>query len=295
MQNVQTLIGLAGMIGCILSIFVFNSKRLRNASYSFYFRIMAISDFLMLIHTFRHWLRVVLNYDLSVTSPLMCRLSEYQPHVAGNFSHLIQTVILLDRLFDIVYHHRFAIFKRKWFQITIVIIILVYCIIANLSIFLDSSILEITELDSKRVQIICFLPIEAFKKNLPRISIEFLFLFFVNFFAQVKIIKYIFEIRRRIKNRTHDREVFIRDFKFATSSIILTLFTFSTKLAFGFGSFSTSFSPLTPDQLVLVFTTSITCVILPGAATFYINIIFNSIFYEEFFGLFKRKKPLMRV
>ena len=85
-QSAQTILSLAGLVGSILSFFIYNSKRLRTASYSFYYRIMSVSDIFLLIHSFRHWAKLVLNYDLSAISPLMCKLSEYQRHVTGHFS-----------------------------------------------------------------------------------------------------------------------------------------------------------------------------------------------------------------
>lgn len=289
-QNVQTFIGLLGMIGNILSICVFSSKRLHTASYSFYFRIMAISDIFMLIHLFRHWMKIVLNYDLSVISLLICQLSEYQPHVAGHFSLILQTVILLDRLFTIVYHNRFAIFKRKWFQITLIAIILVFSVIANLPLFLESKIEETTQLDSKSIQKKCILPVKAFEKILPRVSLEFPLLFLINFFAQIKLIVYIFDIRGKITNRIRDR-VLIRDLKFAASSIILTIFTFITKLPMAI--FLSGAFRFPPDQIQILYSICITCAIMANASSFYINILFNSIFQEEFLGLFQKKKKLL--
>lgn len=286
-QHVQTLIGLVGIIGNILSIFVFSCEKLRNASYSFYFRIMAFSDILMLIHTLRHWARVVLNYDLSVINLIICKLSDYQPMVAGHFSLILQTIILIDRLFMIVYHNRFTIIKRKWFQMTLVSAVFLFCSIANFSMYLNHQIIEVENSDSKHL--LCSLPIEVSKKNFLRFYIEFPILFLINCFAQIKLIVFIFNARGRVANRVGDR-ISMRDLKFATSSIILTIFTFFTKLPLGLGAFVSGFFRLPQEQVRIVFTICITCACAANAASFYINMLFNSIFREEFFNLFKRKQ-----
>jgi hypothetical protein len=116
-NNIQALIGLIGIVLNITAIFVFERKQLNKCSYSIYWKAIAFVDSFLLLHTFRHWARHFLNFDIDLLSSFFCRFDEYQPYVAAIIGSWLETIVTLDRYFTIVHPNRFASTKKRPFQI----------------------------------------------------------------------------------------------------------------------------------------------------------------------------------
>ena len=134
--------GLIGIISNLLAICVFSRKSLRKYSYSFFCVIMGISDIVILLHSFRHWAGYILEADLDLVSQFFCTVDTYTENIAATFSLWMLTVISFDRLFTVVYPNRFQIFKKRWFQVLIVVVLLVYNIGVNLPLAIGYKIIN---------------------------------------------------------------------------------------------------------------------------------------------------------
>ena len=132
-KNIQALNGLIGIILNITAICVFERKRLKKCSYSIYWKAIAFVDSFLLLHTFRHWSRYFLNFDIDLISPLFCRFNEYQPYVYGMISLWLETIITIDRYFTIVHPNKFAFTKKRPFQIAVISLIIVYSLLVCIS------------------------------------------------------------------------------------------------------------------------------------------------------------------
>lgn len=283
--NKQALAGIVGIVSNFLVIGVFRRKRLKNASYSIYFRAMVSIEILVLLHSFRHWSRQVIHFDLNLVSKFLCKFNEFQAHVAGFASTWLLTVILIDRYFTIVYHNRFKILKRRWFQLTLIALVISYSIALHSTMPLNYDL--IIHEKNRSSQIIC---------RMSRYSSSYLYgVFFanhsihlgINFLLHIKLIWFIFQSRRRILTRTNS--LLARDLKFAISSIALVITTFFFRLPFVIWLLSTNMN-LSDEAKQTLFNIGITVIVISHGASFFVNMAFNSIFYEECLMMFQRRR-----
>lgn len=294
-MNLQVVIAFFGIIGSILTICVFRQKRLKNSSYSAYFRTIAVFDCIVVVHSFRHWARVILGYNIDLVSPILCKLNEYQPYVAANSQLWLLTVILADRLVTVVYHNQMTFFKKRWFQRLLVSTVLVYCSLVHLILPLNFELkLKKVVLSSYSLNyvMVCELPLKISQINS--------FLFFTNTVATmtvncllyIKLISFISKSRKKIAYR--NSLVMVRDFKFAVSSIAYTMITLTCKIPIGIGLYLYNYFHGSRDHFELIFMICVTFAIISNGATFYVNFFFNSIFYEEFCKLFRFRRNSIR-
>ena len=195
LQNLQVVIALIGIIGNTLAFAVFLRKPLRNHSYAFYFRIMAWVDNLLLLHAFRHWFRVVLNMNIDLIGALFCRFGEYQPYFAGEIIIWLRILVLFDRLIRINYPKFFKIMRRKSFQLTAILVILIYSSITHLILPINTR-LEIVQVSNSSAQLKCYLPLEMFNLNLKLVLFNLGISVVIAAFMDIKLISYIYSSRK---------------------------------------------------------------------------------------------------
>ena len=119
-KNIQAVVSITGIIFNTLSICVFRRKRLKKHAYSVYWTILAFFEILILLHTFRHWTKYFLNFDIDLVSPFFCRFNDFQPFVFGAVGIGLQSLIIFDRYLTIVHPNRFKIIKKSSVQIVLV-------------------------------------------------------------------------------------------------------------------------------------------------------------------------------
>ena len=275
-QNVQTIIGLVGIIGNLITIIIFGRKTFKKYSYSFYSRLMAFNDILLLAHTLRHWSNLVLDLNIEFLSPVFCMFLDYHAFVAGSVSLWLRTLIQIDQLNNIVYLNRCRALKKRSVQILLVVIVVAVCSLMHLTLTF--------ECPSRRVKTY-FLSTETISRNLQIFFVNLLFNLLVNLALNAVVISFRNSIRKKTQNNMfqihHPRNV-----KLAIGSVGRNLMYFLFKLPFALYLIFSSYFQLTPEQFQLVFTITVTLSIFKNAATFFINMMLNSIFYEEFFHFF---------
>lgn len=287
--NIQALIGIVGIVGNVLTYCVFARKRLRNASYSFYSRALVIIDSSLLVHTFRHWARFTLDFNLDLVSSFLCKIDEFLPHSAGIASLWLLTVILTDRLVTIINHNQETVFKKKWFQASLVTAVVIYSVLLHIMMPLNYRLEIISTLgnDSSSVSTntrkICHLPHQSVQLLSSMFFANNLLNVFINGLLNIKLIIFVYERRRKITMRTNP--VLVRDLKFAISSIALTITTFVTETPLGFGILTPGQLGVGIDKSQMVFAMCVTFAIVGNSASFFVNILFNSIFCEEFLNM----------
>ena len=290
LQNFQVIIASIGIIGNTLAFAVFLRKPLRNHSYSFYYRIMAWVDNLILLHSFRHWIRVVFNVNFELLGPLFCRFSEYQPYFAGEIIIWLRLLVLFDRLVRINYPNYYRIMKRKVFQKSAISIIIIYSSSLHLILPIHTR-LEIVELSNSSTKLTCYLPLEIFNLNLQIALCNLGISILIATFLDIKLISYIYSSRKKMQNghyRPH--KSVIKDRKFAISSIGVSFTYFLCIFTFGFAAFIAANFNLNHFQIEAMFTTAVTFTIVANGSVFFVNVFLNSIFYDEFCALFGLKK-----
>ena len=275
-KNIQALIGLIGIISNILAVLVFEQKKLKKYSYSIYWKLKACFDSIILLHTFRHWARHVLNVDIDLISPIFCHFNEYQPYVAALISLYMEFLITLDRLFTIVYPNRFQIIKQKRFRITAISLIIIYsllsCLVLPLNYRLDeisgTKICYVRHFILNIIWFICLL-------NVLVVNI------FINTILDFKIISHIIRSRGNVGKDLSSKI----DRKFAISAIGLNIVSLSIKAPYLVGNLLSFCFNLSIEQFEIIFSVCLTIILLEKMDTFLINISVNSTFRQEFLSM----------
>lgn len=296
-QNIQVIISILGIIANIVTFCVFCRKRLRTTSYSAYYRSVAILDCIVLTQALKYWLRANFNVDLNLVTYLFCKLSDYFTHASGVSSILLMSAILVDRLVTILYHNQTKILKKTWFQFLVVTMFLLVSWVAFIHIPFSKQIVEIkttTSLTFKwqpsSVIIVkkCALPDNA-KRLKCLITFGILFVnLIINIALYVKLIGFVNKSRRKFSTRTS--KMLMKDIKFAVSSTMITISSFISKLPLLVTLLLTTYSSLSREKLDMLFTVSMTFAIAGYAAVLFLNLMLNSIFYQEFMNMFRRAK-----
>lgn len=289
-QNIQAMIALLGIIANVITFCVFSRKRLSKASYSVYYRSVTILDCILLAHSFKYWIRCIFDLDLDVFSPLFCKLKDYFAHVSALSSLSLMTVILIDRLIIILYYNQTQMLKKRWFQFFIVTTCVLCCSILYSLMPLNKQLVELKSHTNSTIPIIkvCYLSNEI--KNMKGLIAFGILLFnlLVNVGLYVTLIRFVNQSRRKISTRTS--KMLMKDIKFAISSTMTTISSFFSKLPFAVSLILSINGNLTREQSDTLYTVSATIAIIGNAVTLFLNLMFNSIFYEEFMSMFGRTR-----
>lgn len=282
-QNVQVVLGIIGIIGNMLAFAVFLRKPFRKNSYAFYFRLLSWTESFVLLHTFRHWTRVVLGMDLNLVGALCCRLNEFHPFVSAATSNWLRILILTDRCIQIIYPNKFKFIKTRLFQIGAVLLIVTYNVSLHIKLPLNY------RLESINSTLICFIPHEILAYNLFMIFVNLVISTIISTVITVRLISFIYSSRRRLRNRlSKPHSSVLKDRKFAISSIGINIFSLIGQILFISSTlFATSSPQISSSQIEMVFTLAITIAIFYNAFVFYASLFMNSMFSKEFFCLFK--------
>ena len=276
---IQAPIGLIGIVCNILAILVFQRKQLKMYSYSFYWKCLACFENLILLHTFRHWTRNFLNFDIDLITPFFCRFNEYQPFVFGTAAICVESLITLDRFLTIIYGKRFNILNQRSFRFVSISAIIIYSLLVNISLPLNY------QLEISNGTLACFVPVETFKQISTIVMINVLFLnLFINSFLDFSIIYHIIWTRKntRMINRSS-----IIERQFAISAITINVTSLLFKLPFIFGNFLTTYFNLSSEIIEFIFQISMTISLFNQSEMLFIHLIVNSTFRREFRSIFQ--------
>ena len=272
-KNIQALNGLIGIVLNITAICVLERKRLKKCSYSIYWKAIAFVDSFLLLHTFRHWSRHFINFDIDLISPLFCRFNEYQPYVCGMISMWLETVITIDRYFTIVHPNRFASIKKRPFQIAAISLIVVYSLLVCISYPLNYRLYQV---DSGAWK--CNAPLGSLKLQPIVDLLNLLFIYLIiNPILGLTIVCHIVSTRLTVRNvclKSVDR-------KFAFSAILLNVNSFVFKLLFIIGTLLPVYRNI--DTLMVSVLLSLS--LIEKADVFIVNVLVNSTFREEFLSM----------
>lgn len=295
-QTSNILICIIGVIANILAILVFSRSQLSGYSYSFYCRFLTISDSAILFHFILHMaIDNIETKDRGLLAASICLERFYVGYVLGTNSLWLLVVISLDRLITIAYPNRFSvIFKQRWFQSTLVILIAVYSLLVNLNIPLeyryDMVIVEGTVKNASKLNLVCFMAFESQVKQSWILLVNFFLVnIIINNLLSLRIISIVIHSRKKSRRQNN---VSIRDIKFAISSIALNFISFLTRMPVALGILLSKDLSLPPNQADLAFKISMLIVTFDHSLNLFINIFFNSNFYHELqIMLGIKKKP----
>ena len=279
-QNIQLVIAIIGIIGGILNICVFSRNAVKSFSFSFYMKAMSCCDIIILIHYIRFWIAFKFDVDLDTVSIFFCKFDMYQVYVASCMVFWLINVISLDRLAVVVYsnNQKFQVFKKKWFKVTILLIILVgslsLCILQPLK-------NKLVLLPDSTIQL-CFMPADS-GVILSYISLgNTIFSIIVNFVLNTKIIIYAMQTRKKISANMRSSSTAVKDRRFVINVVVLNSSCLICKTMFMICMVVNNYVSMSVDLDQLIVTISFTIAAIDNANTFFINLIVNPTFYAEF-------------
>jgi hypothetical protein len=263
-----------GISSNVLTFCVYSRERMKKYSFSLYIKVMACTDTIVLLHAFRHWASYVIDANIDLVSSFFCTINEYQPYVGATSSLGLITLISLDRLITIAFPNQFKILKSRYFQIGMVLTVLTYCLLVFVEIPLNYQL--ISEQNSTQ----CFLD----TKHIKIVSIINLMnlLFFnilVNNVLNAFMIVVLFRSRQKLTRGSDN--VYKRDRKFAFNAIGLNLMSTFSKMPITAALIAIPVFKLSPDEIEMMFAISVFAANIDSSASFFVNSIVNSVFYEE--------------
>lgn len=291
---VELVIGIVGLLGNIFIIIVFSSKSLRNYSYSFYCRMMAISDICLMIFPIIDWVGYNLGANLITVSRIFCKIVEFIPAYFGGFSINMLTMIAIDRMVTIVYPNRFMVMKKRWFQCLMIAIVIIIVLSTSIITALNYDLIELNQPNSSQSIRLCVIS----SPELNAIEIWIVLVYFmtlnivINNILNIKTILYILTSRRRVNENVTNRHRSLssRDRKFFICSICLNVASLVFKLPFFISILIVNYSNLSVEKISLIMKITGTLTYIDDGFSFFVNLLVNTLFYNEFLKLFGFRK-----
>ena len=279
----SVVIGL-GVAGNIMSFIIFSRKPFKNNSISTYFRATSVIQSLTIYQFIINMGILFANIDITSQSDLPCKLLFYSWPVYDSSTSWILMVFSIDKMLNMS-RKPIPIIKKKWFQWTVVTMIVLIHAILYIGV----------PFDLKRFEIFpgfyyCFVSNLSFFR-----AFSFIYLIETSFIPfVVMMVTSIVTIRLLIKSRKSlgqvgklERLRRARDTKFAISSLTFNFFFITFKMPFLVGYILMSFY----SQLDFsYFGISLFLFFVNMSSNFYINLATNSVFRREFLTICRLNK-----
>lgn len=281
------------IVGNILTILVFRRKRLKSTSYSIYFCSLMSFEIIGLVYAFRYWARFFLGFDVRLINSFFCKSDKFVTFSTGIAADCFLTIILADRLLAVIFYNRFKILKKSWFQKLVVAVVLFYSTSINSFFIFNHDLTRINQNEHDKSWMnftyICEKNHDRYERvEQAIVIINLVGSILLNTIMHIILLVFIFQSRQKL-NRKRARLFWIKDVKFAVSTSVLTLFELSCKLFFGLiqAKSSSLKRNISLEEYQAYYYMGLNIITLSYGATFYFNLIFNSIFYEEFLALLR--------
>lgn len=282
----HVLLCVVGIISNIVAICVFSRPNLKKFSFSFYSRVLALSDSMLLSILIMHVIKELIDTHNDITGGYFCSCRYYLAYVLGTNSLWLLALISIDRLTSIAYPNRFELLKKRWFQLVVLLLIGLYSVIVNYNIPVYFQY-ETIELEVKNAtKLICYLPIERQIKHSWITLINFVLVnIVINNILTCKLVFIVANSRKKTRQNVNSRDV-----KFSICSIGLNFTSFISRTPIPLGFLLSGYFDLSLDQLKLVFNINVAIATFDHSLNFFINLFLNSIFYREFLLMIGIKK-----
>lgn len=297
-QYLSIVVACVGTVANVFTFIVLSRRRFENYSFAFYSKVRVFMDIGVLLHSFRHFAAFVLDSNIDLTSELVCKLAEYVAYIFGSMSVWLLTLMSFDRLVTIVYPNKFIIMKKKNTQLGLVVAMLLYsvCLYLTMPFYtsLSSRLAYDNRTNTSTYVLTCSIENESQSKLIYWIDLVNLMTvtFGINNVLAGIIIVFIFRSRKKFKTGKENREkrATLRDRKFAINSIALNFKCFLCKMPLLFTLLITSYVTVDHETVQMLFTVSVTIFTIDNSSALFVNLMVNSIFYDEFMTMIGFKK-----
>lgn len=289
LTNILFAITIIGLVDNTIIIGLSFRHSLRKYSYSIYNQAKAVLDMIVLTNYVIKWTRGVADFNLLNFNVIFCSISFQFSYLSIVASLCLIAVISLDRLMVVAYPTRFTFVRKKWFQVLVILAVLVYSFLNVILLFINP-IHQDTRVGNSTVRV-CRSPADTPKVTWIIVANILWFLLVVNNFLTIKLIRFVLASRARVTAQVIEQNKKItkrqyKDRRFAISSIAISITNFVSKLAVGvslivLGSGITNFDT---TQMLLDFNALLLAI--ESSSSFFINMALNSVFYDEFVTVF---------
>ena len=297
--NIQLATAIIAVAGNILVFIIFSRSAFKKYAYSFYFRIMAVSDTLVFYRTTKNWVAFFLGTNLDVLSQWTCTFDNFISLSSISLSINLLFLIALDRMLTIVYPNRFQVIKKRWFQVILVTIAFLIALGENITAPINVSIITLvkatnsTNSTNPPIQI-CTMANSLISVLNIIFTIKFIIvnLIVINI-INIKMVRFIMKSRVKVSQiTTHSRNTSYRDRKFAIAAIGLNVFCTILKLPSTILIAVLFFiaSGLSQELITAIGNIMSAVSHLHHGFSFFMNLALNPIFYEEFLSFIRIKK-----
>lgn len=291
LENCFLTIILAGIIGNLLVICVYNRQCFQNYSYSFLCQMKSFIDTFILLCCWQNWTKLAFNIDFLYNNVLICVfLSDYFLYVLIIASSWILVFITMDRLVSTVYPSRFCYLRTRWFQLIFICFTFIYGLTSNILVPLNTYLVHVNETNTTTV---CLTSPDALARNSWIILGHVVFvIIFLNICLSVKLVWHLNDFKPNLvtvvchtyRNRKRER-------KFTICAIGLGLIAFFCKLVFAVGNvLAYNILRFNLDNKLAFIIGIVICGFESGLATFLVNFLLNDQFGKEMRLLFRFRK-----
>lgn len=281
-QYATIFVNTAGIIGNVLLICLLSRKSFRQHSYAFFSIAKAIVDTIVIAHAYRNWARFNYDANLDTVNTFFCLfINRFFVYTNAFMGIIFMPFISLDRLITIAYPAgtRFQFVKKRWFQWLLVLMNLIYSVLSNLILPLN------TKLVSTPNGNVCVIQFDEFTKHSwITVGNIVVFILVINNFINIKLIWHIVKSRRRVSFNTRASQrktASNKDRKFAVTSIGLSMMAFLFKVPTAIVIIITYSFSLSNDLFSMLFAAGITLLGIDCGAAFYINMLLNPLMRQE--------------
>jgi hypothetical protein len=285
---------LIGLLGNLVSFVVFSRRVFANYSISVYYRALAISDCFIIYRLVYEMFNYLGNIRLNVQSHAWCKLHYYIATGLSPISEWILVAFSVDKMIHVLGKKKWAPFiERKPFQLSVVLFITLFHCLVYLFVPIMLQLKEKRESstigggggnnNSEMLSYVCvFENIDNHQYLNGFILTEANLIPFVLMMITTSVtIKQLFKSRTKLERRQNKpmRERKLKDVKFAVNSVVLNSVSAIFQVPV---SLSYLIKLEDPMSYQLFCTVSLFLFYLSYSMTFFVHILFNSIFRNEF-------------
>lgn len=284
LQYSMVVISTVGIILNILTYLVFQRKRFKKTSFSFYFKALIISDILMLVFNYRVFLNILYKISLDNMNQFLCKFLEYTGYIIGSVNVWIVSLILFDRLVSIVFLQRLSFIKTRMFHFgSVLAVITVSALIYIPMPYFREFLAPNQESNQSNNSLICWYPGDSSLITywLDMANMLLGCLLSNNILAIITMF-HIYRSRKRCQRL--DKSV-AKDIKFAINTIVLNIVIFLLQTPV---SIILIIVEYLKDELIveILFSFGVLLIAIKCSTALLVNLTSNSIFYSEFLKIF---------
>jgi hypothetical protein len=310
------IVTLIGLIGNILAFLTFSRPRFDNTIFSTYFRFVIVSDSMSLLTSIYKTLEYF-SINLVNQTNFACKFLWYSNFVLFQLSSWTMAVISVDRYLSIAFQSKFSFRKNKTCQLSICLFIFVFHMLFYSPILWTFNLVENNNYDNQTNTTTNIIYDCDFDKSV-RLDLMDVFdgsvlPFSLMILFTILMLRTVFTTRKKTRSN-HNKTITSsktknnkkqtktpastakqKDIRFAMISVTLNIMFFVLTFPFYLFDLLTNFMQL--DSYVSDFISSILFffIYLNYGLLFYINILVNKMFRDEFYLLVTRKNmPISR-